>query len=106
MSSLPDDTKLYYKIIKPILFGKILFAPNTSQVRRVISKANSTFAKFELYRNLFADLVRVLNQTESQLSQFLSILDSKNQWITELKPFLQVIILKYPQYLKNFSKFF
>ncbi|XP_036184868.1 ATP-binding cassette sub-family A member 13 [Myotis myotis] len=46
---------LVWSFLKPVLHGKILYTPNTPEIRKVIRKANHTF--------VFVDKLRTLSQT-------------------------------------------
>ncbi|XP_046779282.1 retinal-specific phospholipid-transporting ATPase ABCA4 isoform X4 [Gallus gallus] len=45
-------TKIAWSAVKPLLMGKILFAPNSPPVRQIIKNANSTFEELERLRLL------------------------------------------------------
>ncbi|XP_009947237.1 PREDICTED: retinal-specific ATP-binding cassette transporter [Leptosomus discolor] len=45
-------TKIAWIAVKPLLMGKILFAPDSPSVRRILKNANSTFAELERLRLL------------------------------------------------------
>ncbi|KAH0618397.1 hypothetical protein JD844_017546 [Phrynosoma platyrhinos] len=40
-------TKIAWRAVKPLVMGKILFAPDSPAVRRIVKNANSTFEEFE-----------------------------------------------------------
>uniref|UniRef100_A0A669QXH6 P-type phospholipid transporter n=1 Tax=Phasianus colchicus TaxID=9054 RepID=A0A669QXH6_PHACC len=45
-------TKIAWSAVKPLLMGKILFAPNSPSVQQIIKNANSTFEELERLRLL------------------------------------------------------
>ncbi|KAM9280081.1 retinal-specific phospholipid-transporting ATPase ABCA4 [Cariama cristata] len=45
-------TKIAWSAVKPLLMGKILFAPDSPSVRQILKKANSTFEELERLRLL------------------------------------------------------
>ncbi|XP_048642550.1 ATP-binding cassette sub-family A member 13 [Marmota marmota marmota] len=51
---------LVWSFLKPILHGKILYTPNTSEINKVIQKANYTF--------YFVDNLKILSETLLKLS--------------------------------------
>lgn len=91
-NSWPEQLRVYYKILKPMLFGKILYAPNhVDIVDRIVRRANSTtFARFELMRRFLEDLSKVLASVEEQLVPILTLMDRSKSWSSEFKSFLKV----------------
>ncbi|XP_009332142.1 PREDICTED: retinal-specific ATP-binding cassette transporter [Pygoscelis adeliae] len=45
-------TKIAWSAVKPLLMGKILFAPDSPSVRQILKNANSTFEELERFRLL------------------------------------------------------
>ncbi len=60
LATLSEDTKVLFKQLKPMLLGKIHYAPNTKEYVELIKKANQTFVELEKMMKVFdssADLI-------------------------------------------------
>ena len=100
---LPEDIQVLFKQIKPMLFGKILFAPNNSiHVNEIIKKANLTFQNIDNFSQLVSSIVSL---TDSILIKFNLTSDENTEmfiWKTKkfLNDFLKINVSY--QYLINF----
>lgn len=92
LTNLPEEAQIYVNIIKPILFGKILFAPNSSVISDIIGKANNTFVRIEIFKNLLKDLVGFFTRFESELDEMTSLMlfNTKDRKNGVFKVFSQV----------------
>lgn len=69
ISTLPENVQVFLKQIKPILFGKILFAPNTTDhVNSIIKSSNSTFKNIENFSNLISKIADLSENINSKYS--------------------------------------
>lgn len=74
LTLLPEHIRVYLRIINPILTGKIVFAPNTSLVTEIITKANSTFDRIGGFKRLISDLTLFLTDNQHELNQIGAII--------------------------------
>nr|QNH67856.1 ATP-binding cassette transporter subfamily A member 1-like protein X2 [Brachionus rotundiformis] len=102
---LPEDIQVLFKQIKPMLFGKILYAPNNSlHTNEIIKKANLTFQNIDNFSQMVYSIV---NLTDSILVK-LNLTSDKNteifSWKAKkfLKEFLNVDLSH--KYLINLSE--
>lgn len=64
-------SKQFFSLIKPLIVGKILYAPNTSAAHnKLIERMNTTFENMNQIANLFQKIALLSNQTLVQLSLF------------------------------------
>ncbi|KAG7487527.1 hypothetical protein MATL_G00024490 [Megalops atlanticus] len=54
MQNLESDpvTKIVWNSVKPLLMGKVLYAPDSPAVRQILKNANTTFEELERLRNM------------------------------------------------------
>ncbi|CAF0739890.1 unnamed protein product [Brachionus calyciflorus] len=79
---LPEEIQVLFKQIKPMLFGKILYAPNNSFYQNeIVRRANFTFQKIDNFAKV---LGRISNITEEILHQ-LNFTSELNSNIFSLK---------------------
>lgn len=69
ISHMPEDIQVLFKQVKPILFGKILYSPNTIEYTNlIIQKANTTFQNIHLFSKLIGKLASLAEQTLLKLN--------------------------------------
>ena len=86
MESKSQVSKQFFSLIKPLIVGKILYAPNTSTaINQLIIRMNSTFNNINQMADLFQKIASITDRILSQLNQF--NLDT----LTELKQNLRLI---------------
>lgn len=92
LNHVPDDAKAFVNIVRPILLGKIAFAPNHKpDINRIIEKANSTFMRIETFNNLIKDLASFLQKLSPDLDRLPNLIDfDLNGWRDQLDFILQV----------------
>lgn len=99
--------------VKPILVGKLLYAPNTPAINLLIKNANKTYSNIENFGNLMISLADLASQSASTLNQstsfFQTVLDTvqsqtnitllQNLTVTDL-----IVQLQFAEQLLRFSR--
>ena len=95
METKSEISKRFFSLIKPLIVGKIVYAPNTSAaVNELIIRMNTTFSNINQIANLFQKIALISDNILSQLNKF-NYFDT----LTELKQNLE-IITEYSNYAK------
>lgn len=68
IATLSEDTQVLFRQLKPMLLGKLVYAPNTPAYQKLIERANTTFANIDKLGQLIKQTADVLTQMMAQNS--------------------------------------